>query len=72
MHTHTYQYTLTVAVNAVINALATVGQFEAALTLMQEMSNEGIVPNVGTWCAVMDACGNAGEWSACKNVFVYV
>ena len=55
---------------SVINALAGQGQWEAAMTMLDDMTKVcSEKPTIGTYCAVMDACGNGGEWEKALGIY---
>jgi pentatricopeptide repeat protein len=48
--------------NAAISACAKGGQWQQALSLLQEMREKGVIPDRITYSAAISACGKGGQW----------
>lgn len=48
--------------NAIVCALARVGQLPAALALLQALAAKGVERGVATYAALLSACEKPGRW----------
>ena len=58
----------TVAYTAVMDCCGKAGQWEVALSLLQEMKDAGPVPDRMTYNTAMDACAKGGQWQRALEI----
>jgi pentatricopeptide repeat protein len=48
--------------NATIDACSSSGLWQEALSLLREMAQRNVTPNLRSYCATMNACSKGGQW----------